>query len=109
MSAVCQTAQRNTVRPSWRMVGHGAVPSRNSSIELVIRMDSQFSPPSPQIVGPTSGVSEAVSTAAPAPSPSRNEIVRSVGSTKSESFSAPTTRTVRAVPERIRASAWPIP
>ena len=47
-------------------------------------------------------------TAAPAPSPRRNEIERSVGSTTSESFSAPMTRAYVAAPERISASAWAI-
>src|SRR5699024_5591650 len=108
-SAVCHTAQRKTVRPSCSRVGHSAVPSRKSMREPVIRMVSQLSPSLPHTVGPTLGSWLAPTTAAPAPSPSRNEMERSVGETKSESFSAPITSTLRALPERIRASAWPIP
>lgn len=107
--AVCQTAQRNTVRPSCSRVGHSALPSRKSVSEPVIRMVFQLSPSLPQTVGPIIGTSLAPTTAAPAPSPSRKEMVRSVGETKSESFSAPITSTLRALPERIRESAWPMP
>src|SRR5690625_2070460 len=107
--AVWHTAQRKTVRPSCSRVGHSAVPSRKSMREPVSRMVSQLCPSLPHTVGPTLGSWLAPTTAAPAPSPSRNEMERSVGETKSESFSAPITSTLRALPERIRASAWPIP
>jgi len=81
------------LRPSWRSVGHGAVPSRNSTSVWFMPTASALDPSEPQTVGPMPGVSLGPMIAAPAPSPSRNEIVRSVGSTMSLSFSAPTTAT----------------
>ncbi len=62
----------------------------------------------PHTVGPMAGSSDGPMTIAPAASPSRNEIDRSVGSTKSLIFSAPTTRTCPLCPERTSASAWAI-
>ena len=50
---------------------------------------SAFEPSEPQTVRAMPGVSLGPITTAPAPSPSRNEMLRSVGSTTSESFSAP--------------------
>ncbi len=49
---------------------------------------SAFEPSEPHTVGPMPGVSLGPITTAPAPSPSRNEMLRSVGSTTSLSFSA---------------------
>ncbi len=57
-------------------------------------------PPSePQIVGPMPGVSDGPTTTAPAPSPSRKLMERSVGSMKSLIFSAPMTSTCLASPD----------
>ena len=80
-----------------------------SSMEWVMPMASHLLPSEPQTDGPMPGVSEGPMTTAPAPSPSRKEMVRSVLSMTSESFSAPTTRTYWAAPERTRASAWATP
>lgn len=72
-------------------------------------MASHFEPSEPQMVGAMPGKSLGPITAAPAPSPSRNEIERSVGSTTSLSFSAPTTSTWSASPDLMNESAWAIP
>ena len=80
-----------------------------ASQECVCRIAWAWLPSEPQMVGPMPGVSDGPMTTAPAPSPSRNEIDRSVGSTSSLIFSAPITSTLRAVPARTSASAWPMP
>ncbi len=78
-------------------------------MEWVMPIASHLLPSEPHTDGPMPGVSEGPITTAPAPSPSRKEMVRSVLSMTSESFSAPTTRTYSAVPERTSASAWAMP
>ncbi len=70
---------------------------------------SQLEPSEPHTVGEMPGVSLGPTIAAPAPSPSRNEMERSVGSTMSDSFSAPTTRTYSARPDRMKESACAMP
>ena len=85
------TAQRKTVWPSWRSVGHSDAPSRNSVSVWFMPTAPAFEPSEPQIVRAIPGKSLGPMTTAPAPSPRRNEIERSVGSTTSESFSAPMT------------------
>jgi hypothetical protein len=107
--AISQTAQRNTVWPSWRIVGQGFTLSRYSSKVAFMPTASHLEPSEPQTVAETPGSSLGPSTAAPAPSPSRNEIERSFGCTYCESFSAPTTSTYVAVPLRMSASAWAMP
>ena len=52
---------------------------------------SALDPSEPHTVAEMPGVSLGPITTAPAPSPSRNEMLRSAGSTMSESFSAPIT------------------
>ena len=106
---ISQTAHRKTVGPSWRRVGQGAAPSRKSVSVAFMPTASALDPSDPQMVGPMPGVSLGPITTAPAPSPSRNEMLRSVGSTMSLSFSAPTTTTCFASPPRMSASAWPTP
>src|SRR5699024_11168435 len=103
-------AHLNTLGPSWRRVGHGALATPALSChEWVWPIAAALEPSEPQIVGPMPGVSDGPTTAAPAPSPRRKEMERSVGSMKSLIFSAPMTRTWRAEPDRTRASAWLIP
>lgn len=105
--AISQTAQRKTVGPSWRRVGHSETPSRNSVSVWFMPTASALEPSEPpQTAREMPGVSLGPMTAAPAPSPRRNEMLRSVGSTTSESFSAPITRAYRATPVRMSASAW---
>ena len=106
--AICHTAHLKTLAPSWRSVGHSPV-RWASCHDAVWPMRPAWPPSEPQTVGPIPGTSEGPTTAAPAPSPSRNEMARSVGSMKSDIFSGPTTRTCRATPERTSASAWPMP
>ncbi|CPU65105.1 Uncharacterised protein [Mycobacteroides abscessus] len=79
--------------------------SRRSDHACVWRIACALPPSEPHTVGPTPGVSDGPTIAAPAPSPRRNEIERSVGSMKSLIFSAPTTSTCVAMPARTRASA----
>ena len=52
---------------------------------------SALEPSEPHTVSEMPGKSLGPMRAAPAPSPSRNEMLRSVGSTMSESFSVPIT------------------
>ena len=106
--AISHTAQRKTVGPSCRSVGH-AWPSRIEPSVFVIRMVSQCEPSEPHTDGLMPGSSEGPPTTAPAPSPSRKLIERSVGSTISESFSTPTTSTCSAMPLRTSASACATP
>ena len=92
--AISQTAQRKTACPSWRRVGKP--PSRSAKASwrvLFMPTASHLDPSEPHWVGPIPTISLGPTTAAPAPSPSRKEILRSVGSTMSLSFSAPTTKT----------------
>jgi hypothetical protein len=74
--AICQTAHLKTDWPSWRSVGQPAPSSRVASHECVCRMAWAWLPSEPQMVGPMPGVSDGPMTTAPAPSPSRNEMVR---------------------------------
>src|SRR4051794_18753600 len=77
-------AQRKTIWPSCWM--YGCQPS--------IRSTSPLSGAEPQSTGPTPGSSPSatpVTTAAPAPSPNRTAVLRSVQSVTSDSFSAPIT------------------
>ena len=102
---ISQTAHLNTVRPSWRIVGQPASPSLKSRRDPVMLTEDQCEPSEPQTVGEIPASSEGPTMAAPAPSPRRNEIERSVGSMKSLSFSPPTTKTYLATPDRTSASA----
>ena len=72
-------------------------------------MASHFSPSEPQIVGPMPGVSERLTTAAPAPSPKMKAVPRSSRLVKSESRSTPTTRTFSAEPPRTMSLASAMP
>ncbi len=92
--AISKLAHLKTVGPFWRRVGHEvSVPSFTLSQEWVMFTASACEPSDPHTVGPIPGVSDGPMTAAPAPSPRRKEIERSVGSMTSDMRSAPTTRT----------------
>src|SRR6266540_2974465 len=80
--------QRKTAWPSWANLAFG--PS--------IRTASDISGTEPQTTGPISGSSLATTTAAPAPSPISTQVVRSVQSVKSLSFSTPMTSAFDAAP-----------
>ena len=70
-------------------------PNGNHRRTVLDKLKADFIPAilvvEPQMVFEIPGNSLGPMTTAPAPSPSRNEMVRSVGSTTSESFSAPMT------------------
>ena len=68
-----------------------------------IRIALPISGLEPHTTGPIPGSSAALTTAAPAPSPNRTQVERSVQSVTSDSFSAPMTIALRAAPARI---AW---
>ncbi|MGX1240483.1 hypothetical protein RKD46_001587 [Streptomyces pseudovenezuelae] len=79
--------------------------SRSAAQECVCRMVSFWEPSEPHTTGPTPGSSLGPTTAAPAPSPNRNAVWRSVGSRSSESRSTAMTRTWRALPAVIMSEA----
>lgn len=94
-------AQRKTAWPSWAKRGCQAPASRTASA----RVGSE-----PHTTGPMPGsvpgaASAALTTAAPAPSPSRTQVLRSLQSVRSDIFSAPMTRACRAAPARTEWSA----
>src|SRR3954447_26094033 len=97
-SASDVVAQRNTAGPSRRSLpptGMSISPARAPSL--------------PHTTGPMPVVSPAPTTAAPAPSPNKMADRRSVQSSQSDSFSAPATTTVRAVPARTASAATESP
>ena len=97
--AILVVAQRKTVWPSWMKW-----PLRPS-----IRIASRFFSSLPQITGPMPGSSEALTTAAPAPSAKMIAVARSSGFVQSVSRSEPTTSTFLDAPVRTAWSAVAMP
>src|SRR5882757_10064414 len=91
-------AQRNTDWPACLMYG------RHPSI-WITSFNSGAEPQTTGLMPAGSSSAQAVTIAAPAPSPNRTAVDRSLQSVTSDSFSAPTTITFRAAPARIAWSA----
>ena len=99
LQAIAVVAQRKTACPSWTM----------NEFRSAMKILSAISPSLPQTTGPmpgaSSGSATGPTTAAPAPSAKMMQVERSVQSTHWDSFSAPITSTLRAVPPRTASLA----
>ncbi|CAM5357079.1 hypothetical protein SALBM135S_08357 [Streptomyces alboniger] len=94
-----KNSQRKTAWPSCVMAGNfSGEPARYSSQEMVCLIVSDLSPSEPQTVGPILGSLEGPTITAPAPSPKRKAVARSLRSVRSLSRSTPMTRTYSAEP-----------